>query len=560
MGVFDIVKTKRYYKELILSDLSLLEELNSITSFLGDASDTQRLWHIKNGHMQPHLCNVCGKNETKFSDNKNRYNKTCSEVCRIKLYESTNLERFGVANPSSVPKFIKKRQYTCIQKFGTDNFSKTAEFKNVISGDNNKAKLEATKIKSRETNLSRYGTDNAAKLDSVKLKIKLTNRLRYGADYFILTESGKELIKSINSKNFGVQCSLMRPDIKEKIAKINLELNRNAFIQKLGDDFELIEYNKICKIQHRQCGEIFTINRGTLHSRFVKSLDLCVKCNPMYKQSSKAETDIHDYIKSIYTGTVIRNHRIGNTEIDIFIPELNLGIEYNGVYFHSSTFKHKNFHKDKTTTCLNAGIRLMHIWEDEWINQKQLILGLINGTLGLYDKIYARKCEIKEISNTEAKDFLNNSHLQGYVGFKYGLGLYYNNELIQIMTFTNRNGEYEISRLCTKLGMVVVGGTKKLYKHFLDMKKPKTVISYSSLDKFTGEIYGRLGLEFISRTEPSYFYVSKSMQRFSRNKFQKHKLVDMGMDSNKSESEIMTELGYFKIYNSGNLKFRATYS
>jgi hypothetical protein len=180
------------------------------------------------------------------------------------------------------------------------------------------------------------------------------------------------------------------------------------------------------------------------------------------------------------------------------------------------------------------------------------------------NKIYARKTIIKELKNNEIIKFLNENHLQGFVNGNVNLGLFFNEELVSIMTFgkkrlslgykNNIKGEYELLRFCNKINTNVIGGASKLFNYFIKNFDFKNIISYADRSWSIGNIYKLLGFNLIGKTEPNYFYIIDD-HRENRFKYRKDKLIIQGFDSTKSEHEIMIERGYFRIYNSGNLKF-----
>lgn len=274
--------------------------------------------------------------------------------------------------------------------------------------------------------------------------------------------------------------------------------------------------------------------------------------------------------KSLEVDNLVVNSRsiIPPYELDIFLPDYNLAIEYDGLFFHSrGLHKHKMFntpdydkkyHLKKTEMCEALGIQLFHIFESDDLD---IWFSMINNKLGLNKKIYARKCIIKELNYNEISDFLNENHLQKSTVSKINLGLFYNDKLVQVMTFGkprfNKNYEYELIRLCTLKYCSVIGGASKLFKYFLDNYKPKSIISYANRRFSKGSIYKTLGFEFIENTEPNYFYF-KYLKLLARHQFQKHKLKEKLeiFDPSLSESANMMLNGYRIIYDCGNMKFQ----
>ena len=290
----------------------------------------------------------------------------------------------------------------------------------------------------------------------------------------------------------------------------------------------------------------------------------CPKCTSYV---SSYEIEISDFLKSIEVcdiKTSVRNLK-NIKEIDILSENNKIGIEFNGLYWHSDIFKNKNYHLDKSRKMLNLGYRLIHIFEDEWIGKRSICENILKNAFNkISDKIYARKCQIKEVSFLESKQFLNLNHIQGNCVSKYRYGLYYDDELVSLMTFgklrkclgsDSNDDVYELLRFCNKINTIVVGGASKLFNCFIKIKQPKTVISFCDLRYGTGNLYKKLKFEFLYNTNPNYFYI-KDGKRYNRFSYRKNVLIEKGFDKNKTEMEIMKSLGYNRIYDCGSMKFQ----
>lgn len=249
-------------------------------------------------------------------------------------------------------------------------------------------------------------------------------------------------------------------------------------------------------------------------------------------------------------------------ELDIYLPEYKLAIEVNGDYWHSSKLKDKNYHKNKTETCENMGIHLIHIFEYEWINEntKRKIKDYIKDLITQRNKVYARECNVINLTSEEYTIFNNKYHLQGSVNAQIRIGITYENELIAAMGFGksrfSNEFEYELLRYCTKPGIDIIGGAERIFKNFIENNMVTSVVSYCDRGKFTGGVYARLGFQFNGNTEPGYIWVGAYGKTVNRYNSQKHILIQNGYgDLGNTEDEIMEALGYNKIYNSGNKRF-----
>lgn len=289
----------------------------------------------------------------------------------------------------------------------------------------------------------------------------------------------------------------------------------------------------------------------------------CPKCT---KFVSSYELEIVKFIESIGISdlqTTVRNIDSIN-EIDILSESHKLAIEFNGLYWHSDIFKNKKYHLNKTEKMNSFGYRLIHIFEDEWIDKKDICKSIISNAFRKNTcKLFARKCDIREVSYSDCKIFLNSNHIQGNCQSKFRYGLYFNNELVSLMTFGNlrknlgsdsKENHYELLRFCSKQNTNVVGAASKLFKHFIIQKNPEYIVSFCDRRYGTGNLYNVLGFQFEYNSPENYFYV-KGLKKYNRFLFRKDILISEGFDPSKTESQIMKERGYLKIYDCGSMKF-----
>lgn len=282
---------------------------------------------------------------------------------------------------------------------------------------------------------------------------------------------------------------------------------------------------------------------------------------------SKPEQDLCDYIRSLTNEEVIQSDRteLKDKELDIYIPSRKLAIEFNGTYWHSDIYKHKNYHQDKTVQCAKLGIRLIHIFEYEWIDtEKRVKLQqyLKDILLDKKEVIYGRLTTVSVISSDTANEFIGKYHLQGIAQASIRYGLYRETELIGVLTLGkprfNSNYEYEVIRLCWKPGILVIGGLEKLFKTFIKDYNPSSIITYCDIGKFTGNSYTRINFKITqdSLTRPNYVWVKPDTNEvLQRYQTQKHKLTANGLcTENDTEDSIMEQLGFLKIYDAGNIR------
>lgn len=449
-------------------------------------------------------------------------------------------------------------------------------------------------IKMNQTMIKKYGSiENAKKISNEKCK--KTQFKKYGC-FFSQTEKGRELSgssalkgKETHFKKYGCWYS-QTEEGRKKISIASKEAAKKTrlhWLKKYGVNYA--SQRKFLNINdlNKEFIESHFVENGCLDKEAVKKYynfsdshfsTIKKKFNiqiPNKINKLKAQRELFDLIN---VKNKIRDDKslIYPKEIDILLPDFKLGIEYDGLLFHSQgKSKHsifntpdfdKNYHLNKTELCESKGFQLFHIFESENID---LWLSMINNKLGLNKKIYARKCVIKEIDTKECSYFLNENHLQGNIPAPTRIGLYYESELVQVMTFGksrfNKKYDFELLRLCSKKFVNVVGGASKLFNYFLIKYNPKSIISYANRRFSQGKIYEVLGFKKIGITKPNYFYFKsrnalknmKEAKLYSRIKFQKHKLKNIltNFDSKLSESENMFNNGYRRIFDCGNLVY-----
>lgn len=346
------------------------------------------------------------------------------------------------------------------------------------------------------------------------------------------------------------------PFCKNKKAKKKPQNDLESFFEN-NKEYKLIENNfayignkQKIKIKHLACGKVWNPNiDNLLHKR-----SRCPNCS---NRISKPETEICDFVISLGV-KVEPNTRsiISPLELDIYCPDQKVAIEYNGFHWHGENQKSKNYHRNKTELCAQKGIQLIHIFPDEWREKKEIVKSVICNKLGLCEnKIFARKCEIKNIDNRESNVFFSTNHIAGPVRCKKSFGLYFNDELVAAISyrFPLQKKKYpncmEIARFATKLNGRVVGAFGKLLKTslpWLREEKIGNILSYADLRYGTGKVYEALNFSLLGKTDLDYWYTD-GISRFNRFKFRAKKPL--------TEKEVATKNRVWKIYGCGNKKY-----
>lgn len=292
----------------------------------------------------------------------------------------------------------------------------------------------------------------------------------------------------------------------------------------------------------------------------------CPNCYNSIKR--KSQTEVLTFIKGIYSGLIEENNKtlISPKEIDLFIPEKKIAIEYCGNIWHSEKFgKDKNYHYEKYINCLKQGVSLITIFEDEWKHRTEICKSRLKSLLICNtEKIYARECVIKTVETDKIKEFMEDNHLQGYTHADVHIGLYYNNEMVSAMSFKDVKGsqntsDWDLIRFVNKMHTSVIGGASKILNNFKSDHKGKTLSTYSDSRWCDGSFYEKIGFKHVHDIDPGYYYVGaytkwRLKHRFT---FKKERLMEIfkETDSTKTEHQIALEHELYRIYDCGHKKY-----
>jgi hypothetical protein len=293
----------------------------------------------------------------------------------------------------------------------------------------------------------------------------------------------------------------------------------------------------------------------------------CPKCG--FHLSHK-ENEIVNFLTN-HNFIIEQNNRtiLNGKELDIYIPSKQIAIEYNGLRWHSEKFgKDKWYHVNKTIECNKKDIKLLQIFEDEYINHKDIVLNKISHIIGLQanlPKIMGRKCKIKVITKEMAKQFLNTYHIQGFAPSTVYLGAFYGDLLVAVMTFKKEDKnslKWELNRFASDYNYVCQGVGGKLFKWFIKTYNPNEIKSFAdrrwTLD-VNDNLYVKLGFELAKELKPDYRYYNNknnTCERFHKFQFRKqllHKKYNLPLTM--TETEMVKELDYSKIWDCGLFKF-----
>lgn len=488
------------------------------------------------------ICTKCG---AKVKIGKKAYEKRTDadkQYCSNCLRKKTNLAKYGVTAPAKCSVVQAKYKAAMLDKYGVENAFQSEEVKNKI----------------KQTMLEKHGVENISQSDYFKDKYKATMLDKYGVENGFQSKEIKNKIRQTSLKKYGATSAMKNKHISTKSRTQYVENYSSLLTKRLqNNNIEMLDTYMGSRIDG--VNEYYTFKCTICGTEFQDYLNghipQCPTCFPK-KEKSKGEVEIADFLIAHGVEVQMNDRTLINPfEIDIVCPKEKIGIEFNGIYWHS--LKDKNYHLSKTIKMEKKGYRLLHIFEDEWVLKQEIVKSILKNYFNIkITTIYARKCKIKLVSNDAAKVFFNETHLQGYIASQYHIGLYFEDELMCCMSLSKSRFtakyDWEVMRFSTKLNCRVLGGFSKLFAYFETIEKG-IVVSYADRRYFTGKSYESANFKFSHTTKPSYFYVKNKMKRYNRYNFQKHKLKDKlkSFDVNKTEKENMFENGYNQLYDCG---------
>lgn len=489
-------------------------------------------------------CVVCNKPV------KSQRKKTCSIQCRsantdqnkrILQQKKTLIERYGVDNIRNIEGADEKRKETMKKKYSA--------LVSPVTRQKAKERVTSLNHKGKQTLFENHKVYNPGQMHNHREKCKKTLLQNYKADNYFKSDTFKDITKTRLKVKYDTFCpnTIQIQDILEPT-------NKNEYQNP----------NKLVSFTCLSCNNRESIPSETFKWRIQNTGTSCQKCSGINKGSSQ-EQEIKYFLEQELKLDIQCNKRIlpNNKEIDILIPKFNLGIEYNGLFWHNDLRISKQYHREKQEQAKNIGITLLHIFEDEWLHNKEITKSRIRNYVKLCpNKIFARKCVVKKITTELERDFLKNNHIQGYAKSSVKLGLFYKDQLVSLMTFSKPNKSkgqkkeenfWELLRFCSVINTNVVGGASKLFAFFVKNYTPNKVLSFAD-NRWSknGDVYRKLNFKFVKQTSVNYWYVNlKDMKRIHR--FSMRKNIDD--DKNLTEYQNRLNQGFLRIWDCGSSKY-----
>jgi len=440
-----------------LNNKPIKDIVKESTQFLDSYNPTlsERFYYIYHNIHQVILCQTCQQSKPKFQSLSLGYYQYCSLKCSNNNINkknktiNTNLERYNTENPMQYNEFKNKQVNTLLKNY------------NVTSPAKNNSILQ----KMQSTNLEKYNTKNI--MQNVEIKNIIINN------------------------------------------KLENEFNRIMKSIEYTPLFDISTYHGVVKqkyeFQCHVCNTIFSydLNKGRRPK--------CPVCYPIH--ISNGEREIREFLLN-YTNNIRVNTRevIPPYEIDLFLPDYNLAIEYNGLYYHSEIYSNcdKHYHSNKTLQCLKKKITLFHIFEDEWLKKQHIVKSMILNKINQNsNKIISNNCQIKQVSEIEKSKFLEDHSLEGDCAGDNYVGLYDQERLMSLIVL-NKN---IIRRFCNHVDYNI--NSFQLIEYIINELKIKNLIIYVDLRYGFGEIFKKNGFTYCGITEPKEYYLKHGLlERF----------------------------------------------
>lgn len=507
-------------------------------------------------------CPICNK---QMVWNSTRSVEPCCKECRKEATRRKNVEKYGCDHPMQNKEVQNNHKKAMLSKYGVESPLQSEEIKSKAIATNQKKfgsdwALGSKQIiaKSKQTMMSRYGGPTTMESPILKEKALNTFRKKYGVDNPSKVEKFRQQAKDTNIIRYGVDNPMSNTDICMSAIKTRIEHYGEFWPPEIDEKAKQTFLERYGVDNPSKSDKIMDAIKNTCMSRYGVPYGCMIpdKQNNFHK-ISKPNLLLHDRLERIGIRSSFEFY-LCNKFYDLILPDQNILVEINPTYTHNIIGNHwnkegldKNYHLEKTQIAAEHGYRCIHIfdWDD---------LDKVVDMLKPKKSVYARKCEIYKLIPQAGDEFLKKYHLQGTCrGQLLYLGLVYQNELLQVMTFGksryDKNHDVELLRLCTKLGYTVIGGASRLFSYATNEFGLNNIISYCDRSKFTGAVYEKLGMRLI-RTSPPQEVWSQDNRRVTANLLRSRgydQLFKTNYGKGVSNEQLMLENGWLPVYDCG---------
>lgn len=511
--------------------------LKSETSTLPDnISNSERFYCWLHKITEIPACPFCRK-PRRWRDMKTGYFATCGD----KACKSAGIAKANREAPRDWEAIQKKMRQTYKERTGYEHNMQNPEFKKKFFEDYAKTHNgESCGVRSKKANENRQKTFDE----------------KYNGSYRAAFEAG--MIKKCGSvEEFIKTHSIYAKLASETKSKNDLEELKRR-IKEMG--FIIIDMSdeNIIKLKCDKCLTEFETLKSKINRRYrLKNYNMCPYCGDDERNfKSNLEKEVSSTIKTFYNNTILSNikYMFEGFECDIVLPDNKLAFEINGVYWHTEEYKDESNHYIKKQVVEKHGYQLIQIWEDDWRepDKKNIIISRIKNKLGLSKKVFARKCSVSYIDKQTSKKFITKNHLNGYIDSTYNIGLFYNDELVEVITINEDNNNLVLNRFCSKQNMIIIGGLSKMIAFFKQNHTGKTLLTFADCDwcSTKDSCYEKVGFN-VKNPHIQYYWWAKREKRYSIEEIKKSIIQFIGKAITDADAETLKKYGFKRCFNSG---------
>lgn len=570
-----------------------------------------RMEVISSGEPHPPKCSYCLENYVE-SVNEKRFSLYCCSDCREKakkekidrFYEEnpdkrketiekikkTNLERYGVEFSLQHPTTRQKSKETSLARYGTEyprqnkEVAKTLEDKFFDKyGVRNPSNLPEVQEKRKKTYIERFGVDNPSSNEKVKDKRRKTIKNRYGVDCVLKDPSIREKCKDTMIQLYGTEHPLQVPEFFEKVKSTNLERYGTEYCiigEKRKETLGILseEYGNLLTSPNQVMLSPYAVeclrDKSKLEKaygegsimRLAESLGISytTAVNALHahgvpinkKPRSKAEKDLEGMIRGLGFDVVCNDRTTFGVEVDLYIPEAQLAIEYNGIYWHSSIFKESGFHQRKSLVVRDKGENLIHVWEDDWIDikRREIVKEIIKTFLGVTDHVSSENSDIVDVSEHQARELFNKNSIHGFVDSTVYYGISCDGEIVFLVGLSGNGEIWKVDGVShTKR---VDGGLNRILDHFKSIHEWEKIEARANLNCGDEGMYRDAGFSFNKVIPPKMYFTDGRQKRFPKEDYEDDLMYDLFEDYNGQPVNAFLEgKGIHRVYCAGFIEY-----
>lgn len=459
------------------------------------------------------VCVICGK-PVKFRSVNKGYTNTCSRECDLQLKSQSHKKLWS--------NYTEEEKQARLDHAASVVEEKTG-YRTPFANPEIRKKVD-------ETMLERYGTTRYISEEGIQRMVKAHQDKREEIDAKIIntwSEKTEEEKQAINSKRDDTCIERFGTENYSKTDMFRKFMSIKAKEQWHSREFQ----EKYTNTMKKRYGVVW----GWLTDQAIKNNGKTISKQNKEFGYALEKVNIHNYELEF---------RLSRYSYDLRLDQKNILIEIDPSYTHNSTTgpyfhgkhlpaKDRTYHLNKSTFAKDNGYRCIHIWDwDSW----DKIIYLLTDKENIKDVYF----DLKTVDFTTAKEFLEYFDVEGDCeDYEICLGLYERDTLAQLAVFKQLSDcKYELLRLCTRPDCNILGGSKRLFTHFIEQYNPIQIIAKSDNSKYDGSKYTELNMKFLTTSDPrKHWYNIKSGEHY--------------LDTEQTNHEIMLREGFVEVYDCG---------